>query len=136
VGSSHAARERPLGAARYTGFIPIRDPGVARRFYVDTLGLRCLEESSNAIVIDAGGTSVRLTTVPELHAQPFTIAGFVVDDLEGVVDLFAGRGITFNRYDGLTQDKRSIWDSPGGDRVAWFADPDGNTLSLTDLARR
>jgi catechol 2,3-dioxygenase-like lactoylglutathione lyase family enzyme len=136
VGRGDAASEGPPGAGRFIGCIPIADPEVARRFYVDTLGLRCLEESPYAIVVDAGRTTVRLTPVAERHPQPFTIAGFAVDELAGAVDRLAARGVPFHRYDGLDQDEHSIWDSPGGDRAAWFTDPDGRTQSLTQLAGR
>ncbi|HEV3329135.1 MAG TPA: VOC family protein [Acidimicrobiales bacterium] len=133
---SDVASGLPLDAARFMGFVPISDADAARRFYVDTLGLRLIEESPFAIVVDANGTMVRLTPVPELRPQPFTIVGFEVTDLDDVVDRLASRGVGFNRYDGVDQDERSIWNTPGGDRVAWFADPDGNTLSLTEFARR
>ena len=125
-----------IGAARFIGFVPISDADRARRFYVDTLGLRLIEESPFAIVVDACGTQVRLTPVPELRPQPFTIAGFEVLDIDDTVDRLVARGVAFNRYDGVDLDERSIWSTPGGDRVAWFADPDGNTLSLTQFARR
>jgi catechol 2,3-dioxygenase-like lactoylglutathione lyase family enzyme len=126
----------PLAGARYMGFIPVRDADDARRFYVDVLGLRCIEESPFAIVVDANGTNLRLTPVPELTPQPFTIAGFEVTDIEGAVDRLTGNGVVFRRYDGVDQDERSIWVTPGDDRVAWFSDPDGNTVSLTEFARR
>jgi len=57
-----------------------------------------------------------------------------VPDISAVVRTLAGRGVQFARYDGLTQDDLGIWTTPGGDQVAWFNDPDGNTLSLTAFA--
>jgi len=116
------------------GFIPVRDADVARRFYVELLGLACLEESPYSVVVDANGTKLRLTPVPDLRAQPFTIAGWEVPDIEADVDALVALGVAFNRYDGVEQDERGIWRTPGGDRVAWFSDPDGNTLSLTTFA--
>jgi hypothetical protein len=103
---------------------------------VGTLELACLEESPFAIVVDAHGTRLRLTPVPELGAQPFTIAGWEVPDIEASVDALATAGVAFQRFDGIAQDARGIWHTPGGDRVAWFNDPDGNTLSLTTFAHR
>ena len=43
----------------------------------------------------------------------------------------ATTGVEFTRYGFMKQDKQGIWDAPGGTRVAWFKDPDGNTLSLS-----
>jgi len=120
-----------LHGARFVGFVPVRDLDAARAFYVDRLGLASLEESPFALVVDANGTKLRLTPVPEHRAQPFTIAGWDVSDIERTVDALVASGVEFHRYEGMDQDARGIWSAPGGDRVAWFADPDGNTLSLT-----
>jgi hypothetical protein len=87
-------------------------------------------------VLDANGTMLRVTAVVELAAQPFTIAGWVVADIEGTVASLGARGVEFARYDGLVQDDLGIWTTPSGDRVAWFRDPDGNILSLTTFAGR
>lgn len=116
------------------GFIPVRDAEVARRFYVDVLGLTCIEESPFSVVVDANGTSLRLTPVPELHPQPFTIAGWEVGDIDETVDALRAAGVAFRRFDGMEQDARDVWRTPGGDRVAWFEDLDGNTLSITSFA--
>jgi hypothetical protein len=66
-------------------------------------------------------------------AQPFTVAGWGVPDVAVTVEALTGLGVGFNRYEGLEQDDLGIWTAPGGDRVAWFADPDGNTLSPATL---
>ena len=115
-------------------FIPVRDLAASRAFYGGTLGLPVTDENPFAVVLDAGGTVVRLTQVDDLRPHPFTIAGWVVPDIGAAVDALVGRGVTFTRYEGMEQDERGIWTTPGGDRVAWFEDPDGNTLSLTSLS--
>jgi catechol 2,3-dioxygenase-like lactoylglutathione lyase family enzyme len=127
---------RMLAGAAFIGFIPARDLVTARAFYEGTLGLRVTEETPFALVIDAGGTMLRVTPVPGLAARPFTVAGWQVPDIETTVRDLAGRGVQFSRYDGMAQDDLGIWTTPGGDRVAWFSDPDGNTLSLTAFAAR
>jgi catechol 2,3-dioxygenase-like lactoylglutathione lyase family enzyme len=124
-----------LEGARFVGFIPVRDLAVARDFYVDTLGMTLSDESLYAVVVDAHGTAVRLTQVPDLRPQPFTIAGWEVIDIRQEVDSLTTFGVTFNRYEGMEQDERGIWTTPEGDLVAWFIDPDGNTLSLTSFVR-
>jgi predicted enzyme related to lactoylglutathione lyase len=74
-----------------------------------------------------------VTPVGELTVQPFTLAGWQVPDIETTVRALTARGVTFTRYDGMGQSALGIWTTPGGDQVAWFTDPDGNTLSLTTL---
>ena len=115
-------------------FIPVRDLSVAKSFYGELIGLRVTEESPYAVVLDAGGTMLRLTQVDDLRAQPFTIAGWRVLDMGESIDTLATRGVAFIRYEGMDQDAKGIWSTPGGDQVAWFKDPDGNTLSLTCFA--
>jgi catechol 2,3-dioxygenase-like lactoylglutathione lyase family enzyme len=112
----------------------VSDAAAARLFYESTLGLVVLDDTPFALVVDANGTNVRVTPVADLRPQPFTIAGWHVDDIEATAQELAGRGVTFNRYDGLEQTASGVWASPSGDLVAWFADPDGNTLSLTQVA--
>ena len=123
-----------LSDAPLMAFIPVTDPAAARRFYETTLGLDVVEESPHAVVLDAMGTMLRLTPVGDLLVQPFTIAGWQVRYIGRVVDGLSALGVAFTRYEGMEQDDRGIWTTPGGDRVAWFTDPDGNTLSLTSFA--
>lgn len=104
----------------------------ARAFYSDVLGLRLIEEHEFAMVYDAdvGGSTLRLQKVRELRPQEFTVLGWIVDDIEAEVDELVRCGVTFLRVPGLQQDERGIWTPPGGQKVCWFKDPDGNTLSL------
>src|SRR6202034_2177162 len=103
----------------------------ARHFYGDVLGLPVLEESPFAVVVDAMGTMLRLTEVEDLRVQAFTIAGWQVPDMRAAIDSLTAVGVIFIRYEAMDQDDRGVWTTPGGDQVAWFSDPDGNTLSLT-----
>jgi catechol 2,3-dioxygenase-like lactoylglutathione lyase family enzyme len=123
-----------LTGAPFIGFVPVRDVSAARDFYTGTLGLPVLDETPFALVLEAGGTMLRVTPVGELKAQPFTVAGWKVPDIAATVRDLADRGVAFTRYDGIDQDDLGIWTTPGGDLVAWFTDPDGNTLSLTTFA--
>ncbi len=126
---------RMLSDAAFIGFIAVRDLATARAFYEGTLGLRVVEQTPFALVLDAGGTMLRVTPFPDLTARPFTVAGWQVPDIDAAVRDLAGRGVEFTRYDGMAQDDLGVWTTPGGDRVAWFTDPDGNTLSLTAFVR-
>ena len=115
-------------------FIPVRNLNAAQSFYGDVLGLPVREAGPYAVVLDAGGTMLRLAQVDDLQPQPFTIAGWQVPDMGTSIDSLESRGIDCIRYEGMDQDERGIWSTPGGDQVAWFNDPDGNTLSLTCFA--
>ena len=115
-------------------FIPTCRPKAARTFYEETLGLRFESADDFAIVFRVGaepGVMLRVTIVPELTPQQFTIFGWQVDDIVASVTELAAKGVQFTRYDFLEQDERAIWSAPGGTKVAWFHDPDGNTLSLS-----
>jgi catechol 2,3-dioxygenase-like lactoylglutathione lyase family enzyme len=125
-----------LTGASFIGFIPVRDIFEARGFYERVLGLRVVEDTPFALVLDANGTMLRVTLVLGLVVQSFTIVGWQVPDIAATVRELGERGVQFTRYDGMEQDELGIWTTPGGDRVAWFKDPDGNTLSLTTFAHR
>ena len=115
-------------------FIAVTSFDAAKSFYGGTLGLEVTEESPFAVVLDAGGTSLRLARVDSFAPQPFTVAGWRVSDMSDAVDALTDRGVAFLRFDGMDQDGTGVWTTPGGDRVAWFKDPDGNTLSITQFA--
>lgn len=114
-------------------FIPTTKPEAARAFYEKTLGLRFESADQFAIVFRVGTADImlRVTTVPELTPHSFTIFGWQVDDIVATATELAAKGVEFTRYGFLEQDERAIWSAPGGTKVAWFHDPDGNTLSLS-----
>jgi catechol 2,3-dioxygenase-like lactoylglutathione lyase family enzyme len=95
-----------------------------------------LEVSSFACVLRVGPATLRVTKVAELRTQPFTVFGWMVGDIAATLDGLTAAGVMFVQFDAVEQDARGVWTTPGGDRVAWFRDPDGNTLSLTQLASR
>jgi len=121
-----------LGDATFVGFIPVTSLATARAFYVGTLGLTPVDESPVALVVAAGGVSLRLTEVPELRPQAFTVAGWAVSDVSSTISSLAKAGVTIHRYEAMDQDEQGVWTAPSGDRIAWFADPDGNVLSVTE----
>ncbi|MGC1422700.1 MAG: VOC family protein [Terracidiphilus sp.] len=127
--------ESILGASELVAFAPTTDPAKARVFYEGALGLRLVaDEKPFALVFDANGTMLRVTTVHELKPDPFTVLGWHVANIEETVDRLAAAGVEFNRYKGVNDaDPRGIWNSPSGARVAWFKDPDGNVLSVTEF---
>jgi catechol 2,3-dioxygenase-like lactoylglutathione lyase family enzyme len=120
-----------LSSQKLMAFVATRDPARAKEFYGKTLGLRFVTDDGFALVFDANGTTVRIATVRELSPAPYTVLGWEVDDIESAVKELAAAGVAFERYGIFPQDELGIWSAPGGARVAWFKDPDGNTLSLS-----
>jgi catechol 2,3-dioxygenase-like lactoylglutathione lyase family enzyme len=120
-----------ISTARVTAFVATTDLTEAVGFYVDVLGLTLLgRDDPFAAVVDAQGAQLRITVVHEKADAPYTVLGWEVPDLSAAVDDLRSRGVTFTRYDGMDQDDHDAWSAPDGTRVAWFADPAGNTLSL------
>ena len=114
------------------GFIPTVKPDLARDFYTKVLGLRLESEDEFALVFTSGETSIRVVKVAEFKPFPFTIIGWHLSSpLQDSVHALTERGVVFERYTWMQQDKLGIWEAPGGTRVAWFKDPDGNLLSLS-----
>ena len=122
-----------IASSSLVAFIPTRNAARARAFYEGTLGLRFVSDSPFALVVDSGGTTVRIQKVEALTPQPFTALGWTVSDIAETIAELRGRGVAFESYEFLSQDALGVWTTPDGTKVAWFKDPDGNTLSLTQM---
>ncbi len=113
-------------------FVATSDPERAKKFYRDTLGLPLVsEELPFALVFDANGTMLRVTVVKDVHPAGYTVLGWKVGDIAAAAQALSKAGVHFERYPGMPQNELGIWASPGGAKVAWFKDPDGNTLSIS-----
>ncbi|GAB2769381.1 VOC family protein [Nocardioides salsibiostraticola] len=123
-----------LASSTLVGFIGVSDLDRAQTFYGDQLGLRLADERPFALVARLAGSTLRITVVDDVAPVPYTVLGWSVSDLDATVDRLVAHGVTFTRYQGMNQDDRGVWTAPGGSRIAWFLDPDGNNLSLTELA--
>jgi hypothetical protein len=97
------------------------------------LGLPITEESPFALVANANGTRLRLTRVEQWEAAPYTILGWGVADIVSMIDQLTSHGVHFTRYEEMGQDERGVWTAPESAKIAWFLDPDGNNLSLTQF---
>ena len=121
----------PLGDAAPVAFVGVSDLDQAQHFYGETLGIALTDARPFALVHQRSSqTLLRITLVDEVVAAPYTVLGWSVADLDGEIDRLVAAGVGFHRYDGVPQDDRGIWTAPSGARIAWFSDPDGNTLSL------
>ncbi len=114
-------------------FLAAKDHERARDFYEKTLGLKLLSDDLFAMVFDADGTMLRVQKVKDFTPQPFTALGWQVNDIASSIDRLSEKGVVFARYAWMEQDERGIWTTPDGTKVAWFNDPDGNVLSLTQF---
>ncbi len=114
-------------------FVSIRDAERAKHFYRDTLGLELVsEEPPYALVFNINGIMLRLAINAQAEPIRGTVLGWRVPHLPSAVEELRGAGVTLERYEFLQQDELGIWTSPTGARVAWFKDPEGNVLSLSE----
>jgi len=121
-----------LASAKPGAFLCTRDRATAKEFYGGTLGFFMTYEDEYALVFDLNGTALRISPLKNFTPQPFTVLGWQVDDVPATVKALTQAGVAFARFDGLEQDGLGMW-SPGGDiKVAWFKDPDGNLLSVSN----
>jgi catechol 2,3-dioxygenase-like lactoylglutathione lyase family enzyme len=120
-----------LGTKNIVAFVPTTDFDKARAFYEGILGLRFVQNDGFALVLDANGIMIRVAKVPDFTPFPWTILGWQVTDIENDVAALRERGVEFQRYGFPGQAENGVWTAPSGDKVAWFKDPDGNTLSVS-----
>lgn len=126
-----------LNSCNIVGFIPIVDVDRARTFYRDVLGLRHLgDELPYALVFESNGIMLRLAISKERPNTTGTILGWQVSDAVEAVQSLKRAGVTFERYGFVQQDESDIWTTPTGAKVAWFKDPDGNLLSVSEHPER
>ena len=120
-----------LAASKVIGFVPTKDSAQARSFYEGKLGFQFVSEDMFALVVHAGETMIRIAKTQDFTPAPHTVLGWEVANIADVVAWLQGRGVAFEKYP-FVQDKESgIWTAPTGDKVAWFKDPDGNVLSVS-----
>jgi catechol 2,3-dioxygenase-like lactoylglutathione lyase family enzyme len=112
-------------------FIATADPESARQFYEGVLGLRLLEDSPFALVFEAGSIVLRIQKLASFTPVAHTVLGWRVSDISTIIEGLASKGVRFERFEGMTQDELGVWASPSGAKIAWFKDPAGNILSLT-----
>jgi catechol 2,3-dioxygenase-like lactoylglutathione lyase family enzyme len=121
-----------LSRAEPVAFVPSTDLGRSRSFYEGVLGLPVVQADDFAVVLRCGvGGTIRITNVGRaLHVQPFTVLGWDVEDLHDEIAALTVKGVEFLRVPSIEQDDAGVWTTGDGSQVAWFQDPDGNTLSL------
>ncbi len=115
-------------------FSAATDAERAKAFYRDQLGLRLVADEPYALVFDAAGTMLRVQKVQEVRLAQYTSLGWQVPDIAAKVEELTKAGVKFEHFGLPGQDEKGIWTPPGGSaKIAWFKDPDGNILSLTQF---
>ncbi len=123
-----------LSTSDLISFAATSNPTKARQFYEETLGLTFVSGDQFALVFEANGTMLRIQKVDQVNPQGHTVLGWKVADIKKEVDTLSKRGVRFARYEGMNQDENGIWTAPSRAKIAWFTDPDGNILSLTEFS--
>ncbi len=119
-----------LASGKIVGFVPTKDSKKARSFYEGKLGFQFVSDDQYALVMRAGGTTIRIAKVQDFTPAPYTVLGWEVQNIAAVVTWLKERGVTFENYPFIQDRKLGVWTTPTGDKVAWFKDPDGNVLSV------
>jgi catechol 2,3-dioxygenase-like lactoylglutathione lyase family enzyme len=120
-----------LAASKLIGFVPTKDSRRSREFYEEKLGFQFVGDDEFALVMRAGESMIRIAKAGTFTPAPYTVMGWEVADIETVVKWLDGRGVAFEKYPFVQDRELGIWTTPNGDKVAWFKDPDGNVLSLS-----
>ena len=120
-----------LGDMGLKAFVPTVMPERAKFFYRDILGLKLVSEDNHALLFEGKGTLIRVIIVHRLKPQRFTVLGWSVNNIVKTIKSLNQKGIYCEKYNFFKQNKLGVWTSPGGSKVAWFKDPDGNILSLS-----
>ena len=119
-------------AATPVAFLYVSDRNRALQFYQATLGLQLGSSDDFGDFVELGGARLRVTVMPDHKPSPHPVLGWNVSDIDAMADEMSARGVSFTVYEGMGQDARGIWTSPDGQtKVAFFADPDGNVLTLS-----
>lgn len=122
-----------LNKSNLISFTATSNATKSRQFYEETLGLTFVSGDQFALVFDANGTMLRIQIVDKVDPHHYTALGWKVADIKKEVEALSQRGVQFARYEGMNQDENGIWTAPSKAKIAWFKDPDGNMLSLTEF---
>ena len=120
-----------LSASKLIGFVPTKDSARSREFYEGKLGFKFVSDDQFALVMQAGESMIRIVKGAKFTPAQYTVMGWEITDIEAMVKWLNGRGVAFEKYPFVQDQKLGIWTTPNGDKIAWFKDPDGNVLSLS-----
>jgi len=119
----------------FSGF-SVNDLAAAKAFYGQTLGLEVEDVPAGLLLHIAGGNGTLIYPKDDHMPATYTILNFPVGDIDQAVDALQSKGVAFEHYDRVTDEKRiarGIATNQGPD-IAWFKDPAGNILSVLQQA--
>src|SRR5215469_1216902 len=117
-----------LASGRLSGFLATTDYDKAREFYEGKLGFEFISLDYYALVMRVGGHSIRIAKIPNFTPRQGTVLGWEVPDIKATARWLIARGVPPEKYPFVQDQDLGIWTAPGGAKVAWFTDPDGNIL--------
>ncbi len=117
-------------------FLMTQKPDEATAFYRDKLGLSFLRDDGFALVFDMNGVMLRIGKTHGSTPAQNTVLGWEARDIRSAMEKLKQKGVTFERYPNMGQDAHGVCTFPNGDKVAWFKDPDGNVLSVSQHAAK
>jgi catechol 2,3-dioxygenase-like lactoylglutathione lyase family enzyme len=120
-----------LASGKMAGFLLTKDYDKARQFFEGALGFQFVSLDQYALVMRAGASTIRISKAADFTPFKSTVLGWEVQDIAAVVAWLNQRGVTFEKYPFVQDRDLGIWTTPNGDKVAWFKDPDGNVLSVS-----
>ena len=122
-----------LTNASVTTMLPVVDMARARAFYESSLGLKPGGlKPDGKFVYEVGGSTLALFPKPEGTKADHTAISFKVSDITATIKELKRAGVVFEDYDfpGLkTVDHVCVL---GAEKAAWFKDPEGNIIGLSD----
>jgi catechol 2,3-dioxygenase-like lactoylglutathione lyase family enzyme len=121
-----------LGSAEIVAFVATTDFDKARSFYEGILGLKFVKNDGFALVMESNRVTIRIAKVGKFKPAQFTVLGWKVQNIQETASAMKKKGVKFERFPGMEQDALGIWTAPGSAKVAWFKDPDGNILSVSE----
>ncbi len=124
-----------LSECELIGIIPTMNKARAKEFYAGVLHLTFVQDDGFALLFQCLHAHLRIVQMPEFKPYPFTLLGWEVPNIGDVVRELTALGVSFERYGYFEQDELGVWTAPNGSMVAWFKDPDGNVLSLSQHKR-
>lgn len=120
-----------LQEPKITALLPTTNPEQSKEFFKNTLGLKLVSEDPYGIEFEGLGSNLRISVVPKFTPHQFAVLGFKIEEINFQVKALTDNGVKFEKYKALNQNELGVWISPGKAKIAWFKDPDGNLLSLT-----
>ena len=122
-----------LAESEVVAMVTVSDLAKGKEFYGETLGLKQTDENPGGVTYTCGKGRLFVYQAPTAGSNQGTSATWEVNDIEGLVEELKTKGIIFEHFDmpgAAREGDVHVWE---GMKAAWFKDPDGNTLGLSEI---